>query len=111
MEITKEMRERLIARLNRKMLEHKALYLLCNSRFEGGPHNEHWLIREIDRMKLVDCRDLPYQFFEIGANMFVNDDSLAVDRVIYSPGQKRKFLFSKASQTIEVGQLVPAGCR
>ena len=50
MEITKEMRERLIARLNRKMLEHKALYLLCNSRFEGGARNEHWLIREISRL-------------------------------------------------------------
>jgi hypothetical protein len=67
------------------------------------------LVSRLVRERLIDSRDFPKELFEVGTNALVHNYGGAIYRVIYSTGQKRKFLFSKARQAIEVGQLISAG--
>lgn len=73
--------------------------------------DEHWVKKKYDEMKSFERGELPYQFIKIFPHIFIHNNGAAAKRVIHGASQKFNFVFSKASQVIEMSELITTRVR
>ena len=103
--------ERLVSRLNRTYIENNERYYLCSDRLRFTIPAEHWVKKKYDEMKSFERGKLPYQFIKIFPHILIDNNGVAAKRVIHGASQKFNFVLSKASQVIEMSELIATRVR
>ena len=86
-------------------------YYLISDTLRFAIPAEHWVKKKYDEMKSFKRGKLPYQFIKIFPHVLIHNNGVAAKREIHGASQKFNFVFSKASQVIEMSELIATRTR